>query len=571
MRRLLSLNTMHNSILDYFPMKWEARPSQDKALDFIERMVAQGCTDIIVEAPTGIGKSAIGAACCYWAADWPPQALESGGTAKAGGYYLVTQKELQRQIKADVKANFRVGDFTSLWSASSYPCDGGKQTHFREPEDDEREGGVFKISCQMGMRCKQPKCSGRKEKNCPYMIERARFDNALFALTNYPYFMTERVFVGKLPRRNIMVLDECHTVEKQLLKFGEVEISDKLLREWDIRGIGVPELDDLDSFLKWLEDIYLPKINSQLETYVEMAKVDTNDANNSLSQTITALENQAHKVEACISGARMKPENWVYWCDQTERDGNVAYCKPLDAAPYMDILRSGSIVRVYMSAFPGEKNTFCRSLGLDPGEVARIRLGSSFPKENRPVIMGLVGSMSRKNQQQTLPPLLRVVDKILGQHADEKGLIHCHSYELGKAITAHIKAGPHAARVLFPIKAEDREAAVKTHRSSPIPTVLISPSVTEGFDFKGDTGRWQIISKVPYPYLGDRQVAAKKDQSQEWYDLQTVMTIVQSAGRICRAEDDWGVTYVLDADFKMLYDKRSDMFPPWFKEAIVWP
>lgn len=557
---------MHNSILDYFPMKWEPRPGQAKALDFIERMVAQGCTDIIIEAPTGSGKSAIGAACCYWAANWPKQAIGDGIFAKEGGYYLVTQKELQRQIKADVKSNFKVGDFTSLWSAASYACDGGRG-FFQDSED----GGSVKLSCQMGMRSKVPKCRGRKEKTCPYMIERARFDSAIFALTNYPFFMTERVFVGNLSKRNIMVLDECHTIEKQLLKFGEVEISDKLLRDWDIRGIGVPEFEQVEIFINWLEDTYLPRIKSQLETYEDMAKADPENTPSGISSKITALESQVHRVEACINGVRSSPDNWVYWYDQTERDGNICYCKPLDASPYMDILKTGSVVRVYMSAFPGEKETFCRSLGLDPDEVAWLRLGSCFPKENRPVIMGLVGSMSRKNQQQTLPPLLRVVDKILAKHHDEKGIIHCHSYELGKAIKMHIAAGPHASRVLFPIKAEDREAAVATHRSSPLPTILISPSVTEGFDFKGDSGRWQIIAKVPYPYLGDRQVAAKKDQSQEWYDLQTVMTIVQSAGRVCRSEDDWGVTYVLDEDFKMLYDKRRGMFPAWFKESIVWP
>ncbi|MGV0949089.1 MAG: helicase C-terminal domain-containing protein [Azonexus sp.] len=560
---------MHNSIQDYFPMKRESRPGQAKALDFIERMVAQGCTDIIIEAPTGCGKTAVGAACCYWAADWPPQVLDTGGFAKAGGYYLVTQKELQKQIKADVATNFKIRDFSCLWSAASYPCDGGRDTMFTPSVD---EGMNPRISCQMGMRSKQPKCRGRKNKTCPYMIERIRFDSAQFSLTNYPFFMTERIFVGNLAKRNIMVLDECHTVEKQLLKFGEVEISDKMLREWDIRGIGVPEFDDMDTFINWLEDKYLPRIQSQLETYIEMAKAEGDDVDSSTTQRITALENQEHKIKACISGARVSPKNWVYWFDQTERDGNMAYCKPLDASPYMDILRSGSLVRVYMSAFPGHKETFCRSLGLDPDEVAWLRLGSGFPKENRPVIMGLVGSMSRKNQVATMPSLKRVVDKILAKHKDEKGIIHCHSYALGNEIRNHIMAGPQGFRVIYPEKAEDRELAVARHRNpNSGPTILISPSVTEGFDFKGDESRWQIIAKVPYPYLGDRQVAAKKDQSQGWYDLQTVMTIVQSAGRICRSEDDWGVTYILDEDFKTLYEKRRDMFPGWFKEAIVWP
>jgi len=543
---------MHNSILGHFPMKWEPRLAQTKALDFIERMVTQGCTDIVIEAPTGSGKSAVGAACCYWAADWPPQAMEQGGFATPGGYYLVTQKQLQTQISEDVDSCFKRRDFSSLWSAASYECDGLK-------------------NCQLGLRAQKTQCSGRKSKTCPYMLERARFNSAFFALTNYPFFMTERVFVGNLAKRNVMVLDECHTIEKQLLKFGEVEITDKLLREWDIRGMPVPEIDDKNEFSNWLEHRYLPKIKSQLETYVEMAKAAGDDLDDAVTKRITALENQEHKIEACICGVRQAPQNWVYWCDQTERDGNAAYCKPLDATPYMDILKSGSLVRIYMSAYPGSKDVFCRALGLNPDEVAWQRLGSGFPKENRPVIMGLVGSMSRRNQQATLPPLLRVVDKILTKHQDEKGIIHCNSYELGQKINDHLRVSHSARQVLFPRKADEREELYNIHRSKTSgPTVILSPSMTEGFDFKDDSARWQIIAKIPYPYLGDRQVAAKKEQSQEWYDLQTVTTIVQAAGRVCRSEDDWGVTYILDDDFRILWERRRNMFPGWFKEAIVW-
>lgn len=223
-----------------------------------------------------------------------------------------------------------------------------------------------------------------------------------------------------------------------------------------------------------------------------------------------------------------------------------------------------------MSAFPGEKKTFCESLGLDHEAVARIRVPSTFPKENRPILIAGVGSMSRKYQSTTLPAVTRTIAKVFEKHKDQKGLIHCHSYDIGKAIYAALKSTGHGDRILFPTKAEDRESAVKTHKESSLPTVLISPSITEGFDFKGDTGRWQVIAKIPYPYLGDRQVEAKRDISQEWYDLQTIMTIVQSAGRICRSEDDWGITYIMDDDFKRLYEKRGGFFPSWFKDAVVW-
>ncbi len=95
--------------------------------------------------------------------------------------------------------------------------------------------------------------------------------------------------------------------------------------------------------------------------------------------------------------------------------------------------------------------------------------------------------------------------------------------------------------------------------------------MTEGFDFSEDLARWQIIAKVPYPYLGDLQVSAKKDKDEEWYTLQAVMSIIQACGRVCRSDTDKGTTYMLDEDFLTLYDRCGHMFPRWWVDALVWP
>lgn len=565
---------MGNEILKHFPLALEPRPGQVKALDFIERMILEYCAeDIVIEAPTGAGKSAIGAACCHWASNWVPITLEDGVICDPGGYYLVTQIGLQKQIIQDVRTHHKSKDFACLWSSSKYPCDGGKNGQKQQknldfgtfdPGDDEPG-----VTCQMGLKTKKAVCCGRQQGHCPYLMARARFDKALFSLTNYPWFLTERMFVGQLKPRNVMVFDECHTLERQLLKFGEVSINETMLREWDVRGLQVPEIDDMHIFVNWLENRYLPIINDRLGTYLEMAKA-MDEASDNLSHRITALENQVQKVVSCIDGVRTKSHNWVYWYEQTEKNGNEVNCKPLDASPYMNLLKSGGAARIYMSAFPGEKHIFCKSLGLDPEAVAWLRLDSEFPPENRPVVMGLVGSMSLRNQPTTLPPMLRVVDKILTQHATEKGIIHCHSYKLGDRLFEYLQRTAHKGRILYPRRAEDRDALYSRHQTDKAPTVLLSPSMTEGYDFKFDEARWQIIAKIPYPYLGDKQVEAKKDMDQAWYDLQTIMSIVQAAGRVCRDKTDYGVTYVLDSDFKGLWEKRKDMFPKWFQKAVVW-
>jgi Rad3-related DNA helicase len=60
------------------------------------------------------------------------------------------------------------------------------------------------------------------------------------------------------------------------------------------------------------------------------------------------------------------------------------------------------------------------------------------------------------------------------------------------------------------VSAEGRQAALEEHLMRPEPTVLLTPSMTEGLDLVDDLARWQVICKLPYPYLGDPQVAARR-------------------------------------------------------------
>jgi Rad3-related DNA helicase len=195
-------------------------------------------------------------------------------------------------------------------------------------------------------------------------------------------------------------------------------------------------------------------------------------------------------------------------------------------------------------------------------------LDSAFPVDNRLIHMTTVGSMSRNSLEATLPHLLAMCETILESHPAEKGIIHCHSYVLGQRIYDYLRRLPIGNRVLYATKAAERSVLYNRHRTSREPTVMLSPSIAEGFSFDDDLARWQIIAKVPYPYLGDRQVAAKMKQDRDWYVLQTVMTVLQACGRIVRSDIDHGTTYILDSDFIRLFEDNTKFFPKWFKDAF---
>ncbi len=258
-------------------------------------------------------------------------------------------------------------------------------------------------------------------------------------------------------------------------------------------------------------------------------------------------------------------ENWVMNEIAADgRSGRKIEFKPIDIAPFANehLYNYGEVV-ILMSATILDKKAFTESVGIPADKAAFISLPSPFPVENRPVIYSGIGKMSSKTIDDTLPRMVQAVKAILEQHKNDKGIIHCHSYKVANYIKKNIRN----TRLLIH-NSENREKILEKHMRAKKATVLISPSMTEGVDLKGDLSRFQIICKVPYPYLGDKLVRKKMNKWKWWYPLQTAKTIVQATGRSVRSNEDTAVTYILDSDFEMFYNRNRSMFPKGFKESL---
>ena len=92
--------------------------------------------------------------------------------------------------------------------------------------------------------------------------------------------------------------------------------------------------------------------------------------------------------------------------------------------------------------------------------------------------------------------------------------------------------------------------------------------MTEGVDLEGDASRFQIVCKVPYPYLGDKLVKKRMNKWPWWYPFQTAKTVIQSVGRSVRSESDTAVTYILDADWERFYERNKKLFPSDFRTCL---
>lgn len=545
---------MTENTLDYvdghFPLK-KVRRQQQEAMDFCDDMIEKGFNDIVIAAPTGVGKTAIGAALAFWAGH--SNMIDKGDP---GAYYLVTQKLLQDQITNDFD-NYRNEVGASLKSATEYKCPSA--TNCAEAQlkmrNSKKSGDPFV-------------CKSLAEDNCTYMKAKQAFTRSSLAVTNYPYFFTERTLVRMLKPRKMLIADECHTLESQIAQFTELSISHEDTEFLRVERRKIPNFKNLTEFSTWLKEDYVGAATA----HVEMLKNVAEGGGNTERATKEALrfEGFVERLKYSLEMVLADPSNWVYWSEVGD-DKNIKYiAKPIKAAQFFKpLIADAAEVRIYMSAFPGDKRIFCEGLGLRQKDVAWLDLDSDFPIENRPNFVLNIGSLSRRNIDRTLPTALKVIGRLVDSHADTKGIIHCVSYKLGEAIFDYLSDTDHFGRLIYPKGADSREKCFKRHVESKSPTIIISPSMTEGFDFKGELAEWQIIVKVPYPSLGNKQVAARKEQDPDWYSLQAVMTIVQASGRIVRSKEDAGATYIIDADFQSIYDRHRGMFPEWWKDSLV--
>jgi len=513
------------------------RGAQEQALTDIQAAFAAGNDVVLVRAPTGSGKSLLARAVAGCAATPGTAAPED----PIGAYYTTPQVS---QLD-DVEGDALLSDLNIIRGKNNYNCILPGETD--TPVNQAPCVRETDFDCQVKHRC-------------PYFSDRAIAANRSIAAMTLAYFM-QTAGSDVFGMRDVVVIDEAHGLGDWAEMYATIELSPQTVPPWtDVKPDEISDLEDALSYAEYLVTICtrgLDIIRGSPELTAE--EVERRDKFTELRSELQWFIEDYRDPES--------PTTWVV--DQPDGEGGSVIIKPMDPARYLKhtVWDRGRKFAL-LSATILNKDAFCANVGLDPSRVALVEVPHTFPVEQRPLYDVTQGKMTYEHRDETLPAMARTLVRLMQHHPDEKGLVHCHSYAIQAELETLLSEFGVDARIRSHSK-DDRDAQLGTWKRSDDPELFLSVKMEEALDLEGPLCRWQLLCKAPYPNTRDSRVARRLEDGQwGWYYRTALRTVIQACGRVVRAPDDYGATYLGDSSLLDLFERARTDMPDWFKAQV---
>lgn len=552
----------------YNPLRTAFRQNQEETIDkLIDFMEDDSKRYFLCEAPTGSGKSLIALTLSRY--------LKS---EKKQSCFITSSKNILLDQYAKDYDKF----ISIIKGKSNYPCLSLPKTTYEDAPCQSQN----KFKCQYNSECPY-KCA----------LKQALTDPIVF--TNLYFLLLEMEYARRFEKRDLLIIDEAHSIESILIDYRTVsytetcikrinEILDRIktstfstyrlvkssykgnyetISADELKNIDTDNLNEVDNLLRKIynfldilfgvmrgmdDELDVDKLSKkELEEYKQYIK-DYNYIRNLNTKIDNYFDNKKESEWICVP----------YFAKKTKKHTGFEL-KPIDATGLaQSVLHKIANKVIFMSATIGDKEMFCKSIGIDSSNTDYLSLKSDFPKENRPIYCSYVGNYNIQTKDEYLKNSISYIDKIIESHPNMKGIIHTSNYQDADYIYQHSKYGK---RILVHTS-KDRNLIINQFLKSN-DKILCSPSCYEGLDLKDDLARFQIIFKIPWGNLGDRLIKKRMSKNKDWYINTTAIQFCQAVGRAIRSKNDWANTFILDQSFERL--RNSNFLTNYVKESIV--
>lgn len=566
----------------------EFRDGQREAIEYAVDAFNSGKRVVILEAPTGAGKSAIATCLANMVRD---------------SYYLTVTKILQDQLVREF------GDeLVELKGRSSYPCtywplhgptlvrkklitqktlDANLAVNHNcsdgycvsdAPEEDKKGRKCFKCFVAEGdSRFAQKLPAGMKFSSCPYYEQLGRAVEADKVVMNFHAFLYQTQLSRRFDRtRELLILDEAHNTESIMLDFISITLDDRVLKE---TGLELPQFAHAAEYAIWFEqhnvgDVLADCYNADNS---ELTRSDDPKRKQALLRRMDDLGRLLRRYKSFMENISSDHgSEWVAEFGSVESHGqsyNRVVLKPVTVDEYVHnhLFKYGEYV-LLTSATILDLNAFCKSVGLKRSEVAAYQMKNRFPVESRPIyykpVVKVTGGGPKQNEWG--PKIVDAVQELVRKYPGKRGIVHTHNFAIADMLFE--QCGPDVRkRFSYQKNFVDKQALLEYHAFVD-DSVILAPAMHEGVDLAGDLSRFQIIAKTPYPNCYDnKQMARRMELDSGYYSWIVALKLVQSYGRSVRSDTDYADTFIIDGAFESFYQRSKKMLPSWFREAIIWP
>lgn len=540
------------SLVESFPSADQPRSTQIEILQGIDSAIQRGTKFIVVQAPTGVGKSHISATLANYSR--PPASYFS---------QLANKHRLFAKDSDGCYAHQDIYKTIDTFGAAVLTCSKALQDQYmRLFSDASILKGRSNYQCDLNdfFTCDFAPCHlapGQVDKcnavnRCAYFNARRDTLSSKLGVYNYSSFLSLPPYLRK---KQFLVCDEASEIEDELVKHFACHLNYKSLRFADL-GIDPLRTTDKNKALQWLTDVF------------EVCKTE----HNSIVRSLAGLKNNRRKMSSEHNRAKIYKtaaeqmsrvlQSWYmteYIIEPTSVDVRITpvnidlFAQQIFAPCETVVLLSGTII---------DHKTFTKTLGITDYEF--IEVESEFDSSKSPIYCLDKVSLNYNNMQKELPKIIEYVKAVCNKYPNDKGIIHTHTH----AITQQVGRAVEGSRFLVRDVGTTNEALIESHKMSDVSTVLISPSLGFGTDLADNFGRFSIIVKTPYLSLGDKRVKLLAQRDPKWYQMKALVSLVQMCGRTTRSKEDYSDTFILDGAAVNLIRKNTGFLPKYFLERL---
>lgn len=520
-------------MLEHYPFK-TPRPGTEEALEKIKLAFDAGKKFVMVDAPTGSGKSSLAITFSrkYKTSIWTPTKFLQEQYANTPEFALEYTIKGKSNYRCGLKGQGDVAVDEAICCSSSVVDENRDLVPFPLNGSKDKLARLLKTKCgELGI--------------CPYYSKVYRIPEVPGAIMNYD--------LGLRIKRNLkrdgfgvdmgtsLVLDEAHQL---LSKINSVYGN-------RITNTGVMRLFGQEAKRRKKEEplVWIHRLMTIAKDHIESER-DTKKI---------ARMSQFERKMASLLEQDIDDEKKFF----IEDKANEIEIKPLDIR-YLKSQIFFPFTRILMLSATFPRN-FRQVLGISEDESEIVKIKSTFKPSNRRSVFPK--DISNMNARTVLTPdsdQIKMLDYILDAHKNHKGIIHCGNYKFFDQLHGLYKKNK---RFIWVSQDKDKEEMFYKHVDSKDSTVLVSPAMLEGVDLKNDLARFGVLLKVPYPPL-DEYAKRMSKIFLTWYANLTITNIVQAYGRQVRNENDYATFYVLDGAFKMLLNRNRNLIPEYFSESL---